>query len=43
MQITHYYPYGLPIKELSTMYLYDRRPLQRYLMTTKEWNNEHYF
>jgi len=40
MQITHYYPYGLPIKELSTMYLYDRRPLQRYLMTTKEWNNE---
>ena len=40
MQWTHYYPYGLPIERMSSMYYYNREPENRLLMTCKEWNDE---
>jgi RHS repeat-associated protein len=39
LQVNHYYPYGLPIKELSTQPT-KGKPYNEYLMTTKEWNTE---
>jgi RHS repeat-associated protein len=39
LQVNHYYPYGLPIKELSTQPTLGK-PYNDYLMTTKEWNTE---
>lgn len=41
LQWTHYYPYGLPIKELSSMYYLRHYPENMKLMTTKEWNTEY--